>query len=378
MQLVTKADTAETIIDATRSHMWQRKPLTDSEKLDRKIARIERENEQTVKWDHRIAKLGVATIAVAALFGMASSSVVDLITGKIDARSIILLVSALIGVIVMNRSLLSSARNMRRAETRDEAVAPIDRIKTYTIMSIEALSFGYMLWIFEHPSNFVVWALLIARAAAIPYTAVDLELQREMALDIVDMNVISQIGQGIGLMRDQVRKSYDHNVPSLLKIENYRAVAHMSTKLEGMFDRLAGASRTYDHWQAHGEVKLLDRHGNPLAMSGQTVTIETPQEGAKPTILQRFTAKAKGKIQPSKRASTDSNREAIVSELVERLRAGDKITNPSVSKEYTLSTSTASAYINQAKAIVATSKPQAKPIHPPIVDSTNSEGEHHD
>jgi hypothetical protein len=115
---------------------WQKKDIDPAQEVAARVKKLERENEIAVKMDHRFGAIGVLTIAIAALIGMAAESVQALLKGAISQSDAIQLITAFAAVIVMNRGLLAAARNIRRAEGRGEQPRPRDIATMYGVMLI--------------------------------------------------------------------------------------------------------------------------------------------------------------------------------------------------------------------------------------------------
>jgi hypothetical protein len=251
--------------------------------VTRRVRRLERQNSTSVRWDHRFGAVGVLTIAIAALIGMSAESIVAALGGTMSRADIMQLVAAFFGVLVMNRGLLAAARNIRRAESRGDVTLLRDRVTMWGVMAIESISFAYMLWTFEnHPSMLSVQGLLlVARAAIIPFSTVYLEMQREQPPDPIDISVETEIGQGLGVMSDLVTQAYDRDIPTALKLWNYRASASMSPEMSERLERMAQAAQAYQIFKESGRVTLLDQRGQPMRHVTPTETRDIPP--AKPS-----------------------------------------------------------------------------------------------
>ena len=258
---------------------WKRSPLDPKQEVTARVRRLERQNIIAVNWDHRFGNIGVITIAIAALIGMAVDSVQRLLSGQISQGDAAQLGAAFFAVVVMNRALLAAARNMRRAEGRGEAPLLRDKVTMWGVMVIESVSFGFMLWIFEGKPDLlsVQGFLLSARAVVLPYATVYLEQQREQPPDPVDIGIQAEIGQGLGVMGDLVEQAYDRNVPTALKLDMYRANATLTPAMNSRLDRMTEAAAAYEHYKQTGQGQLLDRYGKPLhAQQSPPVTVVTP------------------------------------------------------------------------------------------------------
>jgi len=258
--------------------IFARATIDPAQAITRKIQRLERQNASAVGWDHRFGVVGILTIAVAALIGMAADAVVGALAGTITRDGAVQLIAAFTGVLVMNRGLLAAARNIRRAESRGELPLRRDQITMWGVMAIESISFGFMLWIFEgRPAVLTVaFLLIVLRAGVLPYSTVYLEMQREQPPDPVDIGVQTEIGQGLGVMGDLVRQAYDRDIPTALKIHNYRANATMTPEMDQRLERMTQAAQAYEVYKTTGRITLLDQHGRPL------VAQRKPSEGEPP------------------------------------------------------------------------------------------------
>lgn len=321
--------------------MFRRKPISPAEKVKRKLEHIERENEASVKNDHRFGVIGVVTIAIAALVGMSYEAVSALVHGQIDANKAVQLAVALVAVFVMNRALLAAARNIRRAEARGEAARPRDIATMYGVMLIESISFGYMLSLFEDPQSLIQWTLLFARSGVLPYTVVYLEQQREMPLDPIDIAIQTEIGQGLGVMNDLVTQSYEAEIPTALKVQNYRANAAMSPEMDARLVRMAEAANAIQTYKQTGQIVLVNKHGDPLKTPGKTGSVSIQGESTAPkdeNPIERIRRKI-GRKSPKK--GPDTTPEQRQAELLERLKAGDDLSVSKVRKLFKIAQGTA-------------------------------------
>lgn len=235
---------------------WDKKPDDPAQDVKDRVKKLERENEQAVKMDHRFGVMGVLVVAIAALIGMSYEAVQGLIKGSIGQADTVQLATALGAIFVMNRALLAAARNIRRAESRGEEPRNRDHITMYGVMTIESVSFAYMLWLFEgKPDVFTVpFFLLVARASVLPYATVYLEQQRQQPPDPIDISIQAEIGQGLGVMGDLVTQAYDKTLPTQLKLSQYRANATLTPKMDKRLENMTHAAQAYDHYKATGEI----------------------------------------------------------------------------------------------------------------------------
>jgi hypothetical protein len=163
----------------------------------------------------------------------------------------------------MNRGLLAAARNIRRKQSRREAVQTEDRATMWGVALIESVSLGYMLYSFEQPHDAIQWLLLFARASVIPYATIYLETQRQQPIDPQDISIQTEIGSGLAVLREIVTLANAPDVPMTFKVGMYKASADLTplqlSKLDGM-QQAADLLQTYRSEQ----VTLVDAKGQPL------------------------------------------------------------------------------------------------------------------
>jgi hypothetical protein len=364
----------------------RRKELSPEEKLERKLKGIERENENQVKLDHKTGNMLVFAIATAAILGMAPDAIFAIAAQRFDTKDLIPLLVSFVVVIGANRALISAAGEIRYRKSRGEKADFQDRLILFSVMAIEAISFYYMLWIFAPTDSLVMHLLDGGRAIILPLVTVYLEQRVVHPIDPKAISVQSEIGLGLGVMFDFIRMAYDHSLPLALKIQNYRSTADLTPDMDKKLARQTRAAMAIEHYKRTGEILLLDDmatmllgpNGKPL-IAAQDEQEETQEEDIEPedetekkgVIKRLFGRKPKVKKPLKKKVSNakpESRKDEIIAILVARLRAGETMSNPKIAKEFNISTSTASNYIDSAKAIVSATKKIAGPV---TTDSSN-------
>ena len=338
---------------ARRGFFRRKAEPTPADKVLAKLDRIEQENERSVKMDHRFGAIAVVTIAAAAMIGMSAESITHFFakTAKpIDAISFII---AFVAVIVMNRGLLAAARNIRRAESRGETASQGDQRTLYGVMLMEALSFGYMLSTFEHPSTAIQWALLVGRAVVLPYATVYLEQQREMPIDPQDIGIQTEIASGMGVLRDFVMSANDRNVPTALKVAYYQASATLTPEQDRKLSAMQTAAQVYEQYKVSGKIEavtpiqLVDKRGAPLATKPPPTIVRTDE---------------KPKVKPATPKERNVVTDAQYQKAVELLTANPKMSGRKLAATVGIPASTMLPHMKEINATIAANKKRPGPV----------------
>ena len=100
----------------------------------------------------------------------------------------------------------------------------------FTVAALEASTYGYMSWLYEHPHNPVAWALILARASAAPLLSIYLSMARPLPVTSRDILYQVELASGKGVIRDAVTVANDANAPLADKMALYGASALMSPR----------------------------------------------------------------------------------------------------------------------------------------------------
>lgn len=129
---------------------------------------------------------------------------------------------------------------------------------------IEAATYIYMAYRYEHPATWLAWALIIVRALAAPLLAVYLSMARSLPVTARDILAQVELASGAGLIRDAVTVANDTSVPLARKAELYGASAVMLTAERTRLDNLLSVLGRGDD-SAVTVRELPDDGGTPLA-----------------------------------------------------------------------------------------------------------------
>jgi hypothetical protein len=143
-------------------------------------------------------------------------------------------------VLAFDVGMLYAASMLRLLATRRAGLGEqwLHVLVMVSVAAIEAATYMYMAWRYEHPSTALAWALIAVRAAAAPLLAVYLSMARPLPVTARDILAQAELASGAGVIRDVVREAQDTRAPLADKIALYGASAVMASpdraRLEGM------------------------------------------------------------------------------------------------------------------------------------------------
>ncbi len=104
---------------------------------------------------------------------------------------------------------------------------------------IEAGTYLYMSWLYEHPAGWA-WGLVIARALAAPLLSVYLSMARPHPVTPRDILHQAELAQGVQLVRDVIRVAQDPSAPLADKMRLYEASAEMGERDKSRLQQMIG------------------------------------------------------------------------------------------------------------------------------------------
>jgi len=143
-------------------------------------------------------------------------------------------------VLAFDVGMLYAASMLRLLATRRAGLGEqwVHVLVMVSVAAIEAATYCYMAWRYEHPATALAWTLIAVRAAAAPLLAVYLSMARPLPVTARDILAQAELASGAGVIRDVVREAQDTSAPLADKIALYGASAVMTTpdraRLEGM------------------------------------------------------------------------------------------------------------------------------------------------
>lgn len=161
------------------------------------------------------------------------------------AAAISVLVSTLL-VLAMDVGMVYAASSIRLLNTR-RAEAKEARLH-YAVMvgvaTLEALTYGYMSAVYEHPHSLVAWLLILARAGAAPFLATYLSLARPLPVTSRDILAQVELASGKAVIRDVLEVASDPDASLSQKVRMYGASAVMAPADRDRLDALIEVVQT--------------------------------------------------------------------------------------------------------------------------------------
>jgi hypothetical protein len=330
--------------------MFFRKKLPQSQaelikqSAKKKLQTIRKRGENAARRDHTYSNVGIIVVACAAILGMSYSSVMSVARGHIDGGIVFQLVTIFVAVLIMNFAQSSAARNIRRLQSRGEEISWRDNLACYGVLAGEALSFGYAIWLIEHPQNLVQWILLVVRSVLFVYTIMYLELQRDYPIDTVDMVIESEIGAGYAMLDELVDRAYDPDIPLALRMQSYKASATLEARMERKLENMVAAAMAQDEFKASGNIVLIDTHGEPLHVPKKTIveeevrtTEEKPPKQLRNGVIKLVQHVAPRRGKKSVKKAPAMTQEERIADIVNRLQDGEELSVRKVVELYNIS-----------------------------------------
>jgi hypothetical protein len=112
------------------------------------------------------------------------------------------------------------------------------------VSALEASTYLYMAWLFDRPSNLVLWAIDIGRAIAWPLLCAYLSMARPLPVGPRDIMYHSALASGKGVVRDIATLSADPDAPLHHKVRIFRAASNMTIADRAKLDTLVAQLTT--------------------------------------------------------------------------------------------------------------------------------------
>jgi hypothetical protein len=212
----------------------------ESDAIERQLAATAREGAMLARVAHACAFLMLALFSAGSLVALAGDSIQAIASGHATFPAII--AAAVSGLLVacMDTAMLYAASILRLLASR-RAAKEEGRLHRWVLGSVailEAATYGYMSWRYEHPADSIAWGLIIARALAAPLLSVYLSLARPLPVTARDMLAVAERIAGEGVLRDLARIASDMSAPLADKVSLYIAAAVIAspdrTRLEAL------------------------------------------------------------------------------------------------------------------------------------------------
>lgn len=198
----------------------------ESDPIERQLSAIAREGATLARLAHVCAFLMLILFSAGSLVALAGDSIQAIVSGHATFPAMIAASVSGLLVACMDTAMLYAASILRMLAARhaDQRDGRLHRFVLFGVAILEAATYGYMSWLYEHPSG-VAWALIGARALAAPLLSVYLSLARPLPVMARDMLALGERIGGEGVLRDLARIAGDASAPLAEKVSLYMAAA---------------------------------------------------------------------------------------------------------------------------------------------------------
>ena len=234
--------------------MFRRKPPEDGVAIA--LKQLEQQNAGLVRLAHLFAGMLVVSTSVASLIALAGDivqAVVQEIRTHPDQLRIPILASIIITfllVLAMDTGMLLAAGQIRVKLARKAALGAMafDLVIMIGVACLEAGTYCYMLWQYEHPANQLAGVLIIARAIAVPLLSMYLVMARPVAVMPADILALAALAAGTGFLRDVADIASNKRLPTSAtrrKLRLFAAAAQLNApQRKALVDMLHAAEDT--------------------------------------------------------------------------------------------------------------------------------------
>lgn len=205
---------------------WERL-VGESDPIERQLTAIAREGATLARIAHLCAFLMLILFSAGSLVALAGDSLQAIANGRATLPDIIAASVSGLLVACMDIAMLYAASILRLLAIRRAAKVEgrLHRFVLFSVAILEAGTYGYMSWRYEHPADAIAWALIGARALAAPLLSVYLSLARPLPVMARDMLALGERIAGEGVLRDLAHIAGDASAPLAEKVGLYIAAA---------------------------------------------------------------------------------------------------------------------------------------------------------
>src|SRR5258706_10823650 len=228
-----------------RLHAWRVRWLGDSDPVETQLADIARQGARMAHVAHVCAAALLILFSAASFVALGGDTFAEIQTRwtanhQLNVAAAISLSVITLMVLAFDVGMLYAASMLRLLATRRAGLGEqwVHVLVMVSVAGIEAATYMYMAWRYEHPTTALAWALIAVRAAAAPLLAVYLSMARPLPVTARDILAQAELASGARVLRDVVREAHDTSAPLADKIALYGASAVMAapdrSRLEGM------------------------------------------------------------------------------------------------------------------------------------------------
>ncbi len=219
---------------AGRLHAWRVRWLGDRDPVEAQLADIARQGSRMAHVAHVCAAALLILFSAASFVALGGDTFAEIQTRwnaghEVNIAAAISLSVITLMVLAFDVGMLYAAGMLRLLATRRAGLGEqwVHVLVMVSVAAIEAATYMYMAWRYEHPATALAWALIAVRAAAAPLLAVYLSMARPLPVTARDILAQAELASGAGVIRDVVREAQDASAPLAHKIALYGASAVM-------------------------------------------------------------------------------------------------------------------------------------------------------
>lgn len=230
---------------------------------ERQLRGIERQRRGMALIAHVCAFALVVVFSLGSLVALSGEALSALILqwgqGGINVPAAISIVVSVLLVASMDTALIYAAAMVRLLTERRQRGAHIHIAVIAGVSAVEAGTYLYMSSQYDHPTNWAVWTLIIARALSAPLTAVYLSLAQALPITARDILYQVELATGRGVIRDVVALASDGAAPLERKMLLYREASSLPEEDLARLDALIAAThRPLDTTSTHAKLTQIE------------------------------------------------------------------------------------------------------------------------
>lgn len=175
--------------------------------VEQQLREISKQGAGMARAAHMCALALIFLFSLGSLVALGGDALTSIIAqwnrGQVDIPAAISVAVSTLLVACMDVGMVYAASMLRRLAARraDASEMRLHQIVMGVVAVLEASTYAYMSAKYEHPGNLVVWALILARAAAAPLLSVYLSMARTIPVSSRDILYQAELITGKGVLR---------------------------------------------------------------------------------------------------------------------------------------------------------------------------------
>ena len=179
----------------------------ERDQIERQLDEVSKQGSGMARAAHACALLLICLFSLGSLVALGGDALASIVAewhhGQVDIPSVISIAVSTLLVLCMDVGMIYAASMLRRLAARraDPSETRIHQAVIGVVAVLEASTYAYMSARYEHPASLVVWALILARAAAAPLLSVYLSMARTIPISARDVLYQAELIAGRGVLR---------------------------------------------------------------------------------------------------------------------------------------------------------------------------------